>query len=92
MKDCTRVRRLTKLWVAWNDRTITTEVAVVKICKLLRFPQLKLEALLKLLNWDGETFIVRLHDANKAEFLAGWNAYMKMTDLGRKRFLKEIMP
>ena len=36
MKDCTRVRRLTKIYVAWNAEALNPNKAIVKISKLFR--------------------------------------------------------
>lgn len=92
MKDVTRIRRLTKLWVAWNDQTINTETALNSVCTLLHLKWSKLKVLTQLLGWDDCNLLIVLHEAhNKSEFNKAWNAYMRMTDLARERWLKEIL-
>lgn len=34
VKDSTRIRRLIKIWVAWNDETLEPNSALAKISKL----------------------------------------------------------
>ena len=63
MKDCTRVRRLTKLYVAMNAMAIDLVSATVVLERLLP-------------------------DTNLKENL--WVKFNGLTDLGRKRLLKEI--
>ena len=83
MKDCTRVRRLTKIWVAFNNQTITVREAFVMLYKL---------GFVMPTEEQAKEMVFAIHSLYLMECVQAWNKFNGLTDLGRERFLKEIQP